>query len=351
MSNTAQQAIELLHPALQNPELAVLAVSTAVGGVAVDVFKKHQEAKLDREQQADALPFADQEVGAAVTQANKRTRRIERLGHYAAIGFASLLLMQEAGPYTTQSDAKGNASIVMNAGNSADVKDMKNSDGIVSRLDASIEGVTQAAEHNAVPFSFVMVGANAQVVDSTPGHHKDLKRTKHRIEAALNPTFRNGQKLADGAEQALPLSGERPNNIILVASNMSNNDESKLRALKLRIKKQYPEDNLYAVVVGQGEGQYSVGNEQLDSPVDPQSFEKVLGADHVQTAQSPDEIEKAITKVTDRIEVTKTKHDMHGYENLAILIGLLGAATAAYRRASGSGIVKSMKSKFNQGRK
>lgn len=326
------QVIEVVRPAMEDPKFAYAAVGTFIGGTALDFLKQSREANAAR----DAVPIADPELAGAAKITGNRTRRLARFNHYAAVAFASLMVAQESHPYTTHSHAKGSASVVIDTGYGANVRDMSaDSGGTESRLDASIDGSLAAAENNDVPFSFILEGQKARVVDTTPAKHKDLKQTRRRIDQTLNPDFRNGQSLADGAEQALSLTGTGPNDIILLAANTRPDDQRDLGILARRMKRAYPEDSLHAVVVGRGAGEVQVGNVSVQSATNPGAFSRLFGRENVETAQSSTEVEQAISKIISKEQITEKKDNLHNYEHLALIAAALGAAGAIRRRLSG----------------
>lgn len=343
MPTQIPQIMELAVPALPHMERpAYLAAGTAVAaaGIAADVIvSKYNQHREDR-----SVPIADPEIAEIAQIDGRKTRRLGRLGYYAAVGLAAFAVADQSSPYTTTSKAHGRVTPIILGTYEADAADMKTPGGAPprSRLEASIDGVLASAKDNNVPYSFILVGDHAQTVDTVPANHKDLKQTRERFNAPLHNSalnsaeFRNADgQLADGVTQALSLGDAGPNKIVLIAANIKPDDAQNLRALKKEIKRYYPEDSLSAIAVGQGEAKYHVATAVQTSATDVQSFEQVLGKGHVQTAASAAEIEQDVNHVADQVQVTEKRQDKHIFETLAWVSAALGAAVAVRRRFSG----------------
>ncbi len=332
MSAMISTISEAIPTGFEHTPLAYAAAGIAVAGVAVDFVKN----RLEAQEMNEGLPLADPEMNQEIEHATRWSARREKLGHLAAVGFFAFGTFHLAHPTNERNVTRGDASIVIDASYASSVEDMKSTSGSeTTRFTASLEGSVDAASDNHVPFSFVLEGNGAKVVARTPANGIDIAQTKNQLNGALNPYFQNGEALGSGVEQAVPLAGADPNKIVVIASNVNAADTQKLETLETTLKSEHSTADIYAVVVGSGAGHFNVATDQLSSPVDTASFVKILGADHVQTAQSSDEVTNDINRIISTTLEQKTKEPINLYLDIALGFAALSGLLAVGRRASG----------------
>lgn len=347
MPGITSQALELLNPTMQDPQWLVAAAGIAVGGIVGDVRKQRLEHRI-----FNGLAVADPDNASRHQKNFNRTRLEDRLRHYGAIAFLSFGALQLTHPYTTHSVTEGRASVVLPVDYQYLASDMLSTDGSpISRMQAAENGALDAARDRNVPFTFVVQGGSADVVDSTPATGKDLQATRQKIKAAINPVMQNNDSLGDGAKQALGQAGDSANKVILLASNFGNGDteagqRSTLKAVVKNSRQPGSNSAIYAIVLGRGNATAKLPVGNIAAPVDLPGFQKMLGADHVQTAQSTRQVEQDIDKIVDANLIDTTRTPSHGYGDIAIA-GAITASTLSVKRRI-SGVIKARKQKEPQ---
>ena len=335
----AATALEGIPSGFNRPGMLLIAGGVAVAGALLDKHKDDLETEALVSNAADALApqLADPWAARAAEVGNHRTRFREKAGYYGAVALASLAFVQAAGPFRSHARVKGAATFVENVNNTADTQDMVGAQGnTVTRLVASIDGSLAAAQTDEVPTAFILTGSDSAPVDSTPASGKNLKQTRTRINQHLNSDFRNGDELAAGISDALTAQGNNPNDIILVASALNADNQAAISTYQAKIKKEYPNDKLFAIVVGNSNKGQDIGAETLNAPVDVSSFQEALGKQNVMAASSVNEVRADASKI---IAATRTIHEKQSINyvdlSLGFLTGAIVAAVAVRRRLSG----------------
>jgi len=324
----ALQAAELIPSGFNVPEYLALAGAIAVGGIYLDRRKEQLDNELEQSLGEDEarLGVADPFIAEQTGLDNRRTRLAERVGYYAAIAGATFAVVQfGAQPFNSHSRAKADGTVVIDAADAANVTDMQ---GGVSRLQASVDGSTAAAAQDKVPFTFILAGS----------YPKTVGPTKQKINAAITPSFQNGDSLSNsmgGNSVADALSGPQPNDIIIVGSAVNPGDVAGIQAVEKQVKSSTSKDTLSAVVVGSTNSTNQIGIATVDAPVNVQSFRNLLGASNVKTATTTAGVQDAITGILNHAEASESKQPNHDAEDLAILAAALGLVLAAGRRLSG----------------
>jgi hypothetical protein len=319
--------IEATIPSFSRPVFLVGSAAVITAGVVAEIMVRRNEKRI----QKTAVPFADPEIAQQVKLNGRRTRIAERLAWYTALAATTLGFAHVAEPHTDKSEFRGSGSVLIGAGYSADAKDMENGDERATRFQAAINGALAAAEKNEVPFSITLTGSTVRNVDELPAQDKDIERARERIQANLDPEFRNGKgEMGTAVRQSLASSiPDRVNNIIMVASNLQDEEVTQIKGLQRQMKKDYPESRLKAVVVGQGEGKYRVGADILTTPTSTGEFEDLLGVGSVHPAKSADEVESAINDIINETQVVEKKQPFGLFRDgftvsALVLIGLAG---------------------------
>src|SRR4051794_4062265 len=109
------------HGNFEHPVAAFGAIMVAAGGTFLDLRKQHAEDTIAAKDQRYGLQIADPDL--LPQNLGNRTRRIERIGAYAAIIGASATLMAVASPFTRHSKLNGSASIVLDGSYAGDPTD------------------------------------------------------------------------------------------------------------------------------------------------------------------------------------------------------------------------------------
>lgn len=318
--------IEAAIPHFDRPVLLMGSAAVFAAGVIVE----RSVLKNEKKAQESAVPFADPEIAKQAKLKGKHTRFAERAAWYTAVAAAAFGFAHASEPYTEKSELRGSGSALINAGYSANAEDMDEGDDRVTRLQAGTEGVLAAAKNNDVPFSITLTGSTPRNIDKLPAEDKDIERARERVQANLEPEFRNGNgQMGEAVRQSLTSSTPgKVNNIIMVASNLQNEEITQIKGLQKQMEEDYPESKLKAVVVGQGESEYRVGAETLSAPTNSREFEDLLGADNVHTAKSADEVESAISDIVNETQTVESKRPNNWFRNGFVLsaFGLIGLA-------------------------
>jgi hypothetical protein len=339
MSAKAQPVIEAaLHgalPQMERPAYAAAAVGVFVVGAAAERLYSHVENRQK------AVPLADPEVAQAARVNGRRTRVFNTAAYYAASAMLAFGVAKESLPYGAHSAANGTISVVLDGTNLGDIEDMTDDGKPTTRLQASIDGALDSAERNKVPFAFVVDGYWSQLADSTPAEGKDLDNTRGLINRTLTSSdsqgnsFRNSNPaMSPGVKGALKLANTGPNKIVVIGASLSNADAKTLTQISKELPAKYEEDSLNAVVLGRGAGKINVGGQTASSDTDVKSFTDVLGRNHVQTAQSVEEVAKAIDKVVKKVEVTDVRKRKDIFNKLFNASALLLGGIVASRKLS-----------------
>lgn len=326
------RAIETLPNGFNDPKYLAAGALVIAGGVAFDQLKQKKEQQLASE----ALPIADPETAEYAQINNRRSRLVERVSYYSAVAFASLACFQLADPYQSNPHEKGGASFVINADNTSDTVDMAEGNHQVSRLSASIDGSIAAAKTNAVPMVFELAGDIPKLADTVNSNSSDINHTKARIDSLLNYSFQNGNSLGEAVDNVLTVQGNLPNDIIIEASAMNSTSQSEIEQAKADIKVNYPNDSIYAVVVGNSNPTQQIGAEVLSSPVDLSSFQETLGRNNVYSATDANQVETAIDSIlsSNHVDEGESPIELMSLDLATVVAGLL-AALAVKRRLSG----------------
>lgn len=323
----------ILFNGFNEPKYLIAAGIVLGGGVALDIVKNKREEQLAEL----ASPLADPEQAEQAEINNRHSRFVEKASYYGAVALASLAFVQLASPFKTNPREKGATTLVMNVNNTADSQDMTANNGLpVSRIQASITGSLEAASQSSSPTAFIVSANGANLVDSTPATNKNLVRTNNRIDNYLNSDFRNGDKLAEGVSDALTAEGNQPNDIIIEASYLSQDNLTSLEADKRDLRSKYPNDKIYAVVEGNSNNSQAIGAVNLGSPVDLSSFQQVLGQANVLSATSTQKIKNDILSIENRSHIIDGKEPIDYIDfNLGTALMALLATGAMKRRLSG----------------
>jgi hypothetical protein len=326
----ALQAAELIPSGFNVPEYLALAGAIAVGGIYLDRRKGQLDNELEQSLDGDEarLGLADPFIAETTGLDNRRTRLAERVGYYAAIAGATFAVVQfGAQPFNSHSRAKANATVVIDAGDAANVTDMQ---GGISRLQASVDGSLAAKSQDKAPFSFILAGS----------YPKTVVGTKQAINKAITPSFQNGDSLANsnspgGDSVADALSGPQPNDIIIIGSAVNPGDVAGIQAVEKQVKSSSSKDTLSAVVVGSTNTTNQIGIATVNAPVNVQSFRSLLGSSNVKTATTTAGVQDAITGILNHAKASENKQPNNDAEDVAILAAAVLALVAAGRRLSG----------------
>jgi len=317
-----------------NPKWLMAAGALAVGAAIADKWQSRVEKNIEEtflKVDDSVLQIADPEIAGSVQSEGDRLRRRDKMGYWLGIGFIGLLGVQEAGPAVYHTKVHGSAAVVMDVGYAADIADM--TDG-GTRLSDTITGAIAAAKDKNIPFTIIMGGGQAKVVESLPAKGKDLKTTQATISSALTPVERNGDDIADGVQQAAGALSASGGSIVVIGSNIA--DQAQIGELKSIVSSSTSKASniqISAVAVGQNSGSAvaSVANETISAPFNPDSFTQILGKNNVKTANSAVQLQKSIDEFVDRSTIIQHKRTTHS-PLAAAGISAAGLAVLAGRR-------------------
>jgi hypothetical protein len=318
---------ELIPTDFADPKYAAIAGVIAVGAIAMDRHKQNLQHDM-----VSAVSFADPESADVATADLRNVNRRERTGNFMGALLLAAAALHLAGPYSTGSSADGGAAIVMSVDFAANVKDMDG--GTKTRLEAEIDGATEAALQRDVPVTFILAGDTAQVTISTPSTNKDPVAIRQAINNKLGDrSFRNGSAIPDGVSQAEGLTNSGIDKIIILSASPNDHlNPSKNNDIKIAEDRTH---NIYAVPTGTGEGAYTAAGQDLKSSTDVAAFSALLGAEKVQQATTTQQVTDAIGNVLNDIQIKNTETPYTGFDKVFVLAGLATALLAIRRRAAG----------------
>jgi hypothetical protein len=287
-----------------------------------------------------AYPVADPEnATAALGPLIKEARRLtwkERTAMTAGTLMLGLTGVQLASPVTHSTEMHGSGTIILNVNHTGDPTDTANHS---SRLAAGINGSLAAAGNENVPFTFMVSGNSAQVVDHTPATGKDLASTAQKIDKQLTAYERNGTQINQAVTQALGFAGEGGNNVIIVASNLSgdgaNTSAQEAQALSAERITAGQTSRIWAILVGGYQTTLSVAGLDIPVNVDAADYESALGKNRVMQADSAAQVAQDIEQITNETLVSHQTNTDHRPEEAALAFGAAGAGMAAYQRLGG----------------
>ncbi len=317
--------VQKLPDGFHRPGVLVAAGVVTAAGLGFDAWASFK----DRRATGDELPLADPEVGAIIDSGLNQERRRNRVGAFLATGLLATGLVQLlAEPYQTESQTKGSATIVIDGSYAGDAVDIRSDDGMISRLQASIDAIVSASQDTDVPFSVVISGAKPVAIEHSDGGKLDEKDFRAKVNKKLgSATMRNGHALGD----AINDTATETQNIIVIAPNLSDaNDKAKVAATTQELAAS-KDGKISAIALGSGNTSYEVGFDRLESLTDPKSWEEVIGQDNVKTAKSTNEIVNEIVDLAES-EGTTHKEATNHIPLVGSIIAAGGLAGLAFKR-------------------
>lgn len=332
---TIKAIAEIPSGGFNSPEYLAVAAGVIGLATALDIYKQRKEALLLQDNESTRI--ADTEQAEAAKINNRRTLIRDRAMYWGAVAFSSLCFIQLAGPMKADPKVKGEVTNVENVNTSTNTEDVMNFGGHpVSRLVATINGSVDAASVYHMPTTYILTGANALLAGSEPANFTHPNKLINQITSNITPSFRNGDSLIEGVEDATRTTSSKANDIIIESSALSADEVSQLQNIKHNLKNINPNDNISAVVVGNTTGSQAIGVETLTSPVDLSSFQEALGKNNVLSATSISQVAKDIVQLADQAHAEESNQPINylGF-NLGSLIASGLAIGAFWRRLSG----------------
>jgi hypothetical protein len=333
------QAAEIIPSGFSDPKYLAVATGIAFGGLVLERFKSHLETRIEDRTADDEprLQLADPFRADQVNLGNRRTKIAENVAYYATLITATLATVQfGAKPFDTHDKVYSDASVVVAAGYGADTQDVQGVNGNqMSRFDASIQASLDVSSTSKVPFSLSLDGSTPRTITNTPTINLNSTQTKKAISKIRTPDFENGDSLGTSVLNASPASSTKPNNVIILASNLDPSEVSNIQKAQAQINSSPNKGSISAIVVGNSNGIRQIGIATLGAPVDVVSFQTVLGKNNVYAARSTTEIKQDINQILSHAQANQNKSPNNNIEDLAILFGVAGLGVAVKRRLAG----------------
>ncbi|HEY4963804.1 MAG TPA: hypothetical protein VIH90_03860 [Candidatus Saccharimonadales bacterium] len=345
--HTIQSVAEVVPLHFQDRVYLLGAAAVVLAGGAIEYLETRRQNRMSNE----AAQIADPGNATSLVAGARTTRIFERSAMLLAGAFGALGLAQVAGPYNSNVSVKGQEGIVINGGYSADANDM--TDG-ATRLADSITGTVRADLSRPEPFSIILDGDGAGSLKIAPTI-KDEATIRGAIDSQLNNAgFRNGDLMADSAQAGVSAVAGTGGNVIFVTTGLPYGDlqtsaSTEQAALQSVIASLPSNTKASAIIVGQGGGSATVGDINLSISPDVTGYQAILGIKNVYTANSANQIQQYITKISANTVVQQTRSNNYLPFKGMIASGAAAAGLVYLRRSRR--LFKRDKSKPNEGSK